>query len=262
MIKIIFVDIDWTIFDHSKHPSTFDFESIKALKNAQEQGIKVFLCTARPYHSIKQIKLFDLISPDGIICSNGGLILYQGEIIYRSHIPTNDFEFLCELATKYNANVEGVRPFDCFIINDRYDEIKKVHQTYPEEMPHIEDYHDQDVIGVGLFIPKEYDEIFQKSLVNLSYYFRYHEFGVDISNVIHDKGISVKFVLDYLGILKDESASFGDDIQDISMFKETNYSFAMDNAKDEIKKEAKFITSSVTNHGVKVALDKLIMKNN
>ena len=85
-VKIIFVDIDWTILDHSKFPAEFDLISIEALKNCQRNGIKVFLCSARPFHSIKQVKMLDLFSPDGIICSNGGLIIYEGEIIYRTYV--------------------------------------------------------------------------------------------------------------------------------------------------------------------------------
>ena len=256
-VKIIFVDIDWTILDHSKFPAEFDLISIEALKNCQRNGIKVFLCSARPFHSIKQVKMLDLFSPDGIICSNGGLIIYNDEIIYRTYVEKDDFVKLCKLAEKYGANVEGIRPYDCFISNDNYEDILAVHSTYPEEMPPIEDYHNQDVLGVGLFVKEEYDEIFKKELPNLKYYFRFHPNGVDIANEIHDKGESVKFVLNYLKINKNESASFGDDLQDITMFEQTGYSFAMDNAKEEAKKAAKYITKSVSSNGVAHALNKL-----
>ena len=38
-IKIIFVDIDWTILNHSSFPSAYDFESIDALKEAQKHWL-------------------------------------------------------------------------------------------------------------------------------------------------------------------------------------------------------------------------------
>ena len=256
-VKIIFVDIDWTILDHSKIPAEFDLKSIKALQNCQKNGIKVFLCSARPYHSIDQVKILDLITPNGIICSNGGLIIYDSKIIYRTYIPQEEFNKLCELANKYGANVEGIRPYDCFIINENYDDIKAVHATYPEEMPKIEDYHNQDILGIGLFCKENLDEMFIEALPNLKYYFRFHPNGVDIANEIHDKGESVKFVLDYLKINKSQSASFGDDLQDMSMFEQTQYSFAMGNAKDEVKKAAKYITKHVSESGVAHALNKL-----
>ena len=256
--KIIFVDIDWTIFDHSFVPSRFDMDSINALKDEQAKGVLVFICTARPYHSIKQTTILNYISPDGIICSNGGQIIYHDEIIHRTKVPVAEFTKLCELANKYGGNVEGIRSYDCFLINKNYEDLFELYKTYPEDLPHIEDYHNQDVLGAGLYIKEEYDEIFKKELPDLGYYYRFHPNGVDISSEIHDKGKSVKFVLDYLKIKKEESISFGDDYQDITMFNETGFSVALDNAKEEVKLAASYITKSVTEHGVAFALKEVI----
>lgn len=256
--KIIFVDIDWTIFDHSFSPSRFDMDSIEALNEARSKGVLVFICTARPYHSIKQTTILDYLNVDGIICSNGGQIIYHDEIIHRTIVPTVEFVKLCELANKYGGNVEGIRIYDSFLINKNYEDLFELYKTYPGELPHLEDYQNQDVIGAGLYIKEEYDEIFKRELPNLGYYYRFHPSGVDISSEIHDKGKSVKFVLDYLKIKKEESISFGDDYQDITMFNETGFSVALDNAKEEVKKAASYITKSVTDHGVAFALKEVI----
>ena len=104
-IKIIFTDIDCTIFDHSVKPSRFDYQSIKYLKKLQKKGILVFFCTARPYHSVKRIHILDLIKPDGMIVANGGLILLHDQIIYGPYMDQIEFIELCELANKYNGNV-------------------------------------------------------------------------------------------------------------------------------------------------------------
>ncbi len=257
MIKIIFSDIDWTLFDHSKHPSKFDMPSIKMLKKLQKKGVIVFLCTARPYHSVEQIKLFDLIKPDGLIAANGGIIFYKDEIIYRTKIDEKDFAKLCEVANKYKGNVQGIRPYDSFIINDNYENMSKLFKTYPEHVPPIEDYHNQDIIGAGLFITEEFDEIFKKECPFLKYYYRYHPNGVDIANEIHDKGVAVKKVLEHLGLKKEEAVAYGDDLQDITMFKEVGYSVALNNAKDEVKANANYVGKSVTKHGVKKSLKQL-----
>lgn len=257
MIKIIFSDIDWTLLDHSKRPSKFDIPSIRMLKKLQKKGVLVFLCTARPYHSVEQIKLFDLIKPDGLIAANGGIIFYKDEIIYRTKIDEKDFEKLCELANKYHVNVQGIRPYDSFVINDNNEDMLELFKTYPEHIPSIEDYHNQDVIGGGLFLKEEYDEIFKKELPFLKYYYRYHPNAVDISNEIHDKGVAVRIVLKHLNLSKDEAIAFGDDLQDITMFNEVGYSVALDNAKEEVKKAASYVTKSITKHGVKKALKQL-----
>lgn len=256
--QIIFVDIDWTILNHNYRPGRFDMPSIRKLKRLQKKGIKVFICTARPYHSVDQIHFFDLFTPDGMILSNGGYIIYDDNVIYKTDMAIKDFEALCNLANKHKVNVEGIRIYDCFLINNYFDEVLKLFATYPESVPPVEDFHGQRVNGATLFAPKELDEIFQKTLKNHVYYYRYHDSGVDIASQIHDKGFAVKFVLDYLGIKKEEAISIGDDLQDISMFKETGLSIAMGNGKDETKENASYVTSDISHHGVKRALNKFI----
>lgn len=257
MIKIIFSDIDWTLFDHSKRPSKFDMPSIRMLKRLQKKGVIIFLCTARPYHSVEQIKILDLIKPDGLIAANGGIIFYKNEIIYRDKLDALDFEKLCEVVKKYNGNVEGVRPYDAFIINDNYDDMSKLFETYPEKVPPIDDYRHQDLIGANIFIQEEYDELIKKECPFLKYYYRYHPYGVDIANEIHDKGVAVKLVLEHLGLRKEEAIAYGDDLQDIAMFNEVGYSVALENAKEEVKKAANYVSKSVTKHGVKKSLKQL-----
>ena len=257
-IRIIFVDIDWTIFDHSKHPSKFDKSSIKFLHKLQKKGIKVFICTARPYHSVSQIKFFDLFKPDGMILANGGLIINDGMVIYETLMGIKEFENFCELALSHNVNVEGVRTYDCFLIAPKNKEIDALFGTYPEDIPPVEDYHNQQVLGCTLFAPKELDEAIIPKLPDGYHYFRYHDYGVDIASVPHEKGEAIKITLEKLGISKEHALAIGDDLADISMFENVRYSVAMGNAKEEVKENATFVTDTVTRHGVKRALKKLI----
>ena len=103
-IKIIFVDIDWTLLDHAKHD--FDYESIDALKKAQKKGVLVYLCTARPYESIMQIHLLDHFKSDGIICTNGGLVFNNNQVIMKNIFPTNIVEKTLEVCNKKKLEVE------------------------------------------------------------------------------------------------------------------------------------------------------------
>ena len=256
-IKIVFTDIDCTLFDHSKKPSRFDKVSIRYLKKLQKKGVLVFFCTARPYHSVKRIHILDLIKPDGMILANGGLILYKEEIIFEPKMDRKEFEILCELANKYHANVEGIRPYDCFLINNNTENVRELFETYPEDIPPVEDYHNQEVIGATLFATKEIDEKIKTIFPKEFYYFRYHDCGVDVASIPHVKGEGVKYVLDYLKIDKEHAVAIGDDLQDISMYKEVKYGVAMGNGKDEVKNSATHITNSVSNHGVKKILKKI-----
>ena len=257
-IQIIFIDIDCTLLDHTKKPSRFDISSIKYLKKLINKGMKVFLCTARPYHSVDQIKMLSLFTPTGMIYSNGGSVFIGEKIIYKTIMDQKEFEDLCALAIKYHVNVEGIREKDCFLISPADDRVTSLFTTYPENVPPVEDYHNQEVIGMTLFMHKDLDEEVRPQLPKDYYYFRYHDYGVDVSNEIHEKGKGVRVTLEYLGISKDNAMAIGDDLQDIDMFKEVKYAVAMGNAKEEVKNSSTHITKTVTEHGVKSILRKLI----
>ena len=255
-IKIIFVDIDWTILSH-KDGHIFDMDSIEALKRAQQKGIKIFLCTARPHHSVKLTGLFDLFTPDGMILCNGGIIIYDNKILFEKVFDQKKFEKVCQVILKHKLNLEGVEPFGRFIITEKTEAIDYLFDTYYETVPPVEDYHNRHIISCMLFAPEEYDEALLKEFPKGLHYFRFHPYGVDLLDQPHDKGEGVEFVLKYFDIQKRNAMAFGDDDADISMFSKVEWSIALANAKDDCKKAAKWVTSEVWNSGVKVALETL-----
>lgn len=259
-VDIIFVDIDWTIFNHSEVPSFFDMESIDALKEAQKQGVLVFLCTARPYHSVKRIKLLDIFKPDGMILANGGLAFYGDEVIYETRMDPKDFEKICEIALSVGANVEGIRRYDSFLIKPVDKAVIELYKTFPEDFPKVEDYHNQEVYGMSLFAYKDLDEKILPQIPKNYYYFRYHDYGVDAAEIPHVKGDTIKIVLDKLHISRDRAMAIGDDLADISMFEQVKYGVAMGNGKDEVIEAATHVTASVSDHGVKKIIESHVLK--
>lgn len=256
MIKAIFVDIDWTILSHL-NGHKYDKASIKALKKAQKKGIKVFIATSRPYHSVQQIKLFDLFTPDGLIACNGGLVIYDNKIIYELNMKGSSFEKLCELVIKNRLNLQAVEAYTRFLITDNLESAHAVYRTFPEVDPPIEDYHNRKIISALLFAKEEFDPILKKELPKDLLLYRFHPEGVDVVGQPHEKGDAVKFVLDYLKIDKVDSIAFGDDYADISMFENVGIGMAMDNAKEEVKLHANMVTKPVWKKGVKKALKQL-----
>ena len=255
-IKIIFVDIDWTIFSH-KDGHVFDMASIDALKKAQQKGIKVFLCTARPYHSVKITGLLDFFTPDGMVLCNGGIIIYDNKILFEKVFDQKKFEKVCEVILKYKLNLEGVEPYDRFIITEKTEAIDYLFDTYYETVPPVEDYHNRHIISCMLFAPEEYDEYLLKEFPEGLNYFRFHPYGVDLLDQPHDKGEGVEFVLKHFDIPKRNAMAFGDDDADITMFNKVGWPIALANAKEDCKKAARWVTSEVWNSGVKIALESL-----
>ena len=52
------------------------------------------------------------------------------------------------------------------------------------------------------------------------------------------------------GITPDETLAFGDNLNDIEMLKRASHSFAVENARDEVKEAANFVAPSYKEDGV------------
>ena len=66
----------------------------------------------------------------------------------------------------------------------------------------------------------------------------------DITSLLISKGKAVQKMCEYLKLKCEEIAVIGDGENDISMFEVTDNSVAMENAMEEVKEKANFVTNS------------------
>ena len=67
-IKIIFIDFDWTIFDHRTY--SINESTIEAIKQARNKGIKVIINTGRSYYSLLSKQVVRDLKVDGYVVNN------------------------------------------------------------------------------------------------------------------------------------------------------------------------------------------------
>ena len=77
---------------------------------------------------------------------------------------------------------------------------------------------------------------------------------VDITSVYADKGKGLLSVANHLGISVSETMAFGDGGNDVPIIKQAGIGVAMGNAMPEVQHHADFVTSSVDNDGILLAL--------
>jgi hypothetical protein len=73
-----------------------------------------------------------------------------------------------------------------------------------------------------------------------------------------NKGKAVQTIQESLGILPEETMAFGDQLNDIEMLGRAYYSFAVANAREEVRKAARFQADSNENDGVLKVLKTLL----
>lgn len=77
---------------------------------------------------------------------------------------------------------------------------------------------------------------------------------LDILDRKASKGEAVRVLQKMFGITRSQTAVIGDNFNDISMFGESNLTFAVDNACDELKRLAQFVVASNNENGVAEAI--------
>lgn len=82
---------------------------------------------------------------------------------------------------------------------------------------------------------------------------------VDFMDLSVDKGKALAFIQDYFHISKEETMAFGDNNNDIGMMRAAAESYAVENAREEVKTAAKHICPSYLEKGVYRIVKDLIL---
>ena len=90
---------------------------------------------------------------------------------------------------------------------------------------------------------------------------RSQTYYLDITPPGYDKGTFVQTIARRLDISTEAVATIGDMQNDLAMFKKSGVSIAMGNATDDVKKQAKYVTTSNEEEGFAGAIE-MILKNN
>lgn len=251
MIKAGFFDIDNTLYDWESR--RFIPSGIKAIKQIQRKGVKVFLCSARPYASIKDFGVMDLgIRWNGVIANCGGYVTMGNRTLRLLSFKPEHLRTLKRIGHENGLTMEFVTARERFLTAPGNTFLDNYHGTYSDIVPPVHPFHGQKVTGVLLFCPEEYDEKFKAVLPDLIYY-RFHPCGVDIAEEEHRKGDGIAAVMKELGLRKEEALAFGDDLQDISMG-DAAILVCVGNGKEETKQAADYVCPPIAEDGLKKAL--------
>lgn len=255
MIKIVFVDIDNTLYSWKTHK--WDKKSISMLNKMQRNGTLIFISTSRPYPSLKEFGALEKLHPDGIITFNGGAISYKDKILYCYEYPKEIIESIIQIANKYKLSVE-LCGYNCRFMATKYNKYSNLYfKEFVDSIPEFQEYKDQKVVSLLLCCDKQYDEQILPLISEKCHYYRFGNYGVDIHYKPFYKGDAVAKVLEYLKMKPEDAAAFGDEQADVSMFKNVKYGIALGNSNQCVKDQAFYVTKPVWKHGVYKAIKHL-----
>lgn len=256
-IKIVFIDIDGTLVDDNKNIS---IATKKTIKRLTDKGILVVITSGRDLvHTIN--RSISSNASSFVIATGGSLIYdygsnkllfsdffdYSKVVSVWNYCISNEIGVIIKATDGVYCNIPSRTEYtyindisackdkqisQFLITSDSYDKMEKVRKH---------------VCDIGMFITSLSSSYLESTDAN--YY------AIDVNNSNVSKGTAVSLLLSYLNIKKEDSLCFGDYINDIAMFKECGYSVAMENASDEVKNIANFVTKSNNDDGISYFLD-------
>lgn len=247
-IKIVFTDIDGTLFSHKSH--SVPQSAIDAIKTLQAKGIKVFLSSGRNYYLVRKSGLLDLVKPDGLVIMNGSAAMIGEQAIYQYPIPEEVVDKLILFSKKLKFGLTLIEANEGHInmIDDR---VISAHEKYGTRFPqprHFPDHYDRTVYQMIAFCDELEESLFLPHLGKCKSA-RWDEFAVDIMLKDSDKAKGIMAVLEHYGFDPSEAMSLGDALNDIEMLQFTGTSVAMGTAPEEVKQAADYVTSDIDEDG-------------
>lgn len=270
MIKLIAVDMDGTLLNNEKHIAEAQRE---ALKKAASAGIKVVLCTGRPLFGVLPLyKELDLSSNEGYAILNNGCDIRKtenwtlvrsfeltGKEIFYLHSLVKDYDIDFTLSDDKHYFCVGKKPNKYTVRDGELVYVPITEITLEEAMSGK--YRMFKAMYVG-----DMDELtkFQENLpadINKFYSIcRSQKIILEAMPVGADKGQTLKFLVEQLGIERSEVMAIGDGNNDVEMLEYAGIGVAMANGTEAAKNSAKYITDTNENDGVAKAIYKYVFE--
>lgn len=249
--KILFFDIDGTLYDHEKK---LPESAKKAVMAARANGHIIAIATGRAPFMIGPV-LNDL-DIDTYICFNGQYVVHKGEVIRSGVIEPEILDRI-----KEKADRDGI---PLVFMDDREmvatevghshigDSLESLKMPYPRA---AEEFYLERPIHQALLFCED-DRAYAEAFPELKFV-RWHPMSTDILPAGTSKAVGMEKILEREGLTMADAVAFGDGLNDLEMLEAAGVGVAMGNAHDEAKKKADYVAGDVSEDGIARILDKL-----
>lgn len=256
MIKAIFLDIDGTLVSFKTH--RIPQSAIDALSKARERGVKVFIATGRPLPFVNNL---DGLEYDGIMTVNGANCQVGGDtVLCHNPISRDDLKRLMEYYRQKPFPVAFASNDDVFMTMSS-EEAGEVFELLNLDAPRtapIGECLDMDVMQIIGFFDAGEETVLMRDVLTGCAAQRWHSKFADVISAGNNKAHGIDTMIGHFGISLDETMAFGDGGNDREMLRHVRYGVAMGNARSEVKEVAHYVTQSVDNDGIALALQKFM----
>lgn len=262
-IRLIATDVDGTLVKDSS-PEIYP-EMIDMIRRLTAQGIHFVVSSGRTCRSI--VHMFREVEEQiACIAENGAHIRYQGKNLSLTAMKREDTQGIINMLREYKASCEIVAstPEGSLIESKNQEFIDLIEHSYHNKVILVDDIlkADRKIIKIAAYKPGSIRNLGESIWIP-----RWEsrvkacmagEEWVDFMDAHVDKGNALKFLQEYFGVSKEETMAFGDNANDIGLLGAAGESYAVENARDEVKASARYVCPSYQRRGVYKVLQTIL----
>ena len=262
MIRLVATDVDGTLLGDGSHdldPAYYDI-----IRQLRARGVFFCVCSGRQYHSIRQ--LFAPVADDiFFLAENGTLVRTDTEVLRTWSLEPDAYVPLVEEIRRIpGAGLVVCGPERSWVdsgedshlyhlLKDNYlyalDNIPDLTSVPPADVLKISAYHAEGDRGLQALLRSRWNGKLDMGASGVTW--------VDICPKGSGKGTALAFLQQYLGVKKDETLYFGDNINDLPAFAQAGLAGTVANARPEVQEKADFIAGRFEDLGVLKELQRI-----
>ena len=255
MIQLIATDMDGTLLDEEKQ---LPAQLPALLEELYRRDITFAVASGRSHMMLTN--LFGELAEEIIfICDNGACVMYPHEAPLLHSLPKDVIHRILDACRSLSAGVPVLCGFHHIYYpeNDNAAMQHEIQRYYrdPQVVPYNDLYAvDEPILKVALCDTngptKEAYPVMHEALGNAYELLISGDCWMDIMCKGVTKGAALQGLQERMGITPAETMAFGDYDNDISMLQHAEFSYAMENASERVRQQAKHIAPANTKNGV------------
>lgn len=263
MIKLIASDIDGTLVPEGA--CTMNPEYFEVIRKLKEQGILFVAASGRQYASMHAL-LKPIENEIIFIAGNGTNVMQSGKQIICTDMNRQDIQAAVFYMRSLKDAIVTVSDAEKIYLETDDEEFQRfLVEVYHNEIEVVPDVLKADIHINKMAIHKKngVHDIAEQTIREFEDRFRVLQAGdnwIDFIDYSAGKGTALKQIQEKYGILPSETMVFGDNFNDVQMFKTADISYATDSGPEAVKKEAKYIVEDYRSDGVLKVLKSLLSK--
>lgn len=252
----VVLDLDGTLLNSKKEVSK---RNLEAVLSCYQKGMKIIFATARPPRAVNWFLPQDLLDIGVFVYYNGAqVICKETKIEINESIPSNVTTEILDYCLQCNPRVElTMEVKDEWFSLRELDYITSMNARSNPIVKPLNELKQYDATKILLSGNTRTPGLFEKFDGKVNIIITDNNQLIQIMPLRASKETAITKLCKLYNVELDSVIVFGDDHNDIGLFKKAGYSIAMGNAIKELKECADEITDNNDNDGVAVGLERL-----